>query len=204
MEKVKKSTLSLIWRHFLKKILTGIAAIIPLGVTIFVLKFVFIITDGILKPLINKYYPLEIPGMGFILVILILYFLGLFSANILGKKILVQFEKLLMKIPVVKSVYNVAKQIVESLSLPGKQAFQRVVLVNFLGTELKSLGFVTGSSLDKNNEKWLHIFIPTTPNPTAGFIELVREDQVEDTKLSVEEGLKMILSGGVISPGKIA
>lgn len=188
--------------------MAGVATVVPLALTILVLRLVFRWTDGILSPAVTKYlvkyYGYSIPGIGFILMIMLLYLLGVFSANVLGKKIVKQFEKLFMKIPLVKTIYNIVKQIVDSLSLPGKHAFQKVVLVNFLGTELKSLGFVTGTSLDKNGVKWIHVFVPTTPNPTAGFIELVREDQLEETKLTVEEGIKMILSGGVISPKRIS
>jgi len=202
MENDSKSKLSRFGEHFLKKILAGIAAIIPLVVTVFILKFVFKFADGFLSPIIERIYEKKIPGLGFILTVLLLYFLGLLAANVFGKKIIKQIEKMLLKVPIIKSVYNVVKQIVDSFSST-KQAFQRVVLVNFFGTELKSVGFVTGSSIDKSGNKWLHVFIPTAPNPTSGFLELVSENNIEETKLSVEEGLKMVLSGGVIAPEKI-
>jgi uncharacterized membrane protein len=203
MSEKEISTSRKIWKHFLRRLLAGIAAIVPLGVTFLVLRFFFRFTDNILGPTIAEYYGLKIPGLGFILLILLLYFLGLLATNIFGKKLIEKIEHFFLKIPVVKTVYNIAKQIMDSFSNQEKTAFQKVVLVNFLGTDVRALGFVTGSSLDKDNTKWFHVFIPTTPNPTGGLIQLIKEERMTETKLSVEDGLKLILSGGVISPGKI-
>ena len=203
-KKVKeKGVISRMSRHFLKTLLTGVATVIPVWVTYIVLKFVFQFTDGFLRPFIAKYYAINIPGTGFILMIILLYLLGTFSANVLGKKIIKQTEKLFLKIPIVKPVYNLVKQVIDALSIPGKNAFKRVVLASFMDSKVKAIGFVTGSSMDKNGKEYIHVFVPTTPNPTSGFLEFLRADQIIETDLTIEEGIKLVLSGGVIGAVKI-
>ena len=157
--------------------------------TFFVVKFLFGFVGGTLAPVIGKvlqFYGVALPKssldefiitfLGLILTFIALYFIGIFAANFVGKSIISYFENLLTKTPIVKIIYSSVKQIIHAVSLPGKQAFKRVVLVDFPKEGTKSIGFVTGDTQYNNGKKILTVFIPTTPNPTTGFLIFVTED----------------------------
>ena len=190
--------------------------ILPVYVTYFVVKFLFGFVGGTLSPVIRKvfqFYGATLPKtsldefvitfLGLILTFISLYFIGIFAANFVGKSIINYFENLLTKTPIIKNIYSSVKQIIHSVSLPGKQAFKRVVLVDFPKEGTKSIGFVTGATQYNNEKKFITVFIPTTPNPTTGFLIFVTENDVMDSNLSVEEAFKTLFSGGVLTPKDI-
>ncbi len=133
-----------------------------------------------------------------------MYFIGVFAANIIGKSIIHYFENLLTKTPVINNIYSTVKQIVHAVSLPGKQAFKRVIILDFPKEGTKAIGFVTGSVKENGKEIFISVFVPTTPNPTSGFLIYTTEDAVIDTNLTVEEAFKALLSGGVLTPKQFA
>lgn len=199
-----------------KRMLTGLLLILPVYVTFFVVKFLFGFIGGTLAPVIKKvlhFYGIALPKttldefvitfFGLILTFIALYFIGIFAANFLGKAIINYFENLLTKTPVIRNIYSSVKQIIHAVTLPGKQAFKRVVLVDFPKAGTKSIGFVTGATQHNNEKKLLTIFIPTTPNPTTGFLIFTTEEDVIDSNLSVEEAFKILFSGGVLTPKDI-
>ncbi|MBI5679183.1 MAG: DUF502 domain-containing protein [Planctomycetes bacterium] len=176
-------------------------------------NFLFGFVGGTLSPVIRKvlqFYGVALPKssldefiitfLGLILTFISLYFIGIFAANFVGKAIILYFENLLTKTPIIKSIYSSVKQIIHSISLPGKQAFKRVVLVDFPKEGTKSIGFVTGATKYNNEKRFITVFIPTTPNPTTGFIIFTTEDDVLDANLTVEEAFKILFSGGVLTP----
>lgn len=196
-----------------KRMLTGLLLILPVYVTFFVVKFLFSFVGGTLAPVIKKvlqFYGVALPRttldeffitfFGLILTFIALYFLGIFAANFIGKAIIRYFENLLTKTPVIRNIYSSVKQIIHAVTLPGKQAFKRVVLVDFPKTGTKSIGFVTGTTQHNNEKKLLSVFIPTTPNPTTGFLIFSPEEDVIDSNLTVEEAFKTLFSGGVLTP----
>lgn len=197
--------------------ITGLLLILPVYVTFFVVKFLFGFVGGTLSPVIKKVLQLLgvalpktsldefiITFIGLILTFVLLYFIGIFAANFVGKSIINYFEGLLTKTPIIKNIYSSVKQIIHSVSLPGKQAFKRVVLVDFPREGTKSIGFVTGATKYNNEKEFITVFIPTTPNPTTGFLVFVTKDDVIDTNLTVEEAFKMLFSGGVLTPKEIS
>ena len=199
-----------------RRMLTGLLLILPVYVTYFVVKFLFGFVGGTLSPVIRKvlqFYGVALPKssldefiitfLGLILTFISLYFIGIFAANFVGKSIINYFENLLTKTPIIKNIYSSVKQIIHSVSLPGKQAFKRVVLVDFPKAGTKSIGFVTGATQYNNENKFITVFIPTTPNPTTGFLIFVTENDVMDSNLSVEEAFKTLFSGGVLTPKDI-
>ena len=199
-----------------RRMLTGLLLILPVYVTFFVVKFLFGFVGGTLSPVIRKvlqFYGVALPKssldefiitfLGLILTFISLYFIGIFAANFVGKSIINYFENLLTKTPIIKNIYSSVKQIIHSVSLPGKQAFKRVVLVDFPKAGTKSIGFVTGATQYNNEKKFITVFIPTTPNPTTGFLIFVTENDVMDSNLSVEEAFKTLFSGGVLTPKDI-
>src|SRR3989337_3792977 len=155
-----------------RRMLTGLLLILPVYVTYFVVKFLFGLVGGTLSPVIKKilqFYGVALPRssldefiitfLGLILTFISLYFIGIFAANFVGKSIITYFENLLTKTPIIKNIYSSVKQIIHSVSLPGKQAFKRVVLVDFPKAAPKSIGFVTGATQYNNEIKYITVFI---------------------------------------------
>ncbi|OOP55129.1 MAG: hypothetical protein AYP45_16510 [Candidatus Brocadia carolinensis] len=199
-----------------KRMLTGLLLILPVYVTFFVVKFLFGFVGGTLSPVIKKilqFYGVALPKtsldefiitfLGIILTFIALYFIGIFAANFVGRAIISYFENLLTKTPIVRNIYSSVKQIIHSVGMPGKQAFKRVVLIDFPKEGAKSIGFVTGSSSYENGKK-VCVFIPTIPNPTTGFLIFISESEITDTNLTVEEAFKALFSAGVLMPDNIA
>jgi uncharacterized membrane protein len=139
------------------------------------------------------------------LLLVILYVLGLAASNVMGKRIFGLIEGIANRIPLVKTTYQVGKQLVVTLSLPEKQVFKRAVLVEYLKPGMWTIGFVTGKIIDKNNsdETLLKVFVPTPPNPASGTVVVVKESQTRDPGWSIEEALKSVISAGVIGPTEI-
>ncbi len=216
MEEKKYGVFAQLKKDVRKRILTGLLLILPVYVTFFVVKFIFGFVGGILSPIIKKafqWYGVSLPKtsaeefvitfLGIILTFILLYFIGIFAANFMGKVIISYFENLLTKTPVIRNIYSSVKQIIHSISLPGKQSFKRVVLIDFPREGMKSIGFVTGSTQYNNEKRMINVFIPTTPNPTTGFLVFTSEDAVMDTNLTVEDAFKILFSGGVLTPADI-
>ena len=199
----RPSILGRIGRNLRFRILTGILVVVPLGITIWILRFFFRLVDGILQPAVEKALGQTIPGLGFVLTVVLLYVIGLFASWVLGRRLIHWGESLLKRIPLVKNIYTAAKQVIEAISLPKGQAFKRVVLIEFPRPGMWVVAFVTGEVYNSDGKKLIKLFVPTTPNPTSGYLELVPEDQVRGTNMSVEDGIKMLVSGGILSPERL-
>ncbi|KRT55803.1 DUF502 domain-containing protein [endosymbiont of Ridgeia piscesae] len=145
-----------------------------------------------------------IPGLGVLLSLLILLFTGLVAANLFGRKLVRLWERLLARIPLVRSVYSAVKQLVETMFSDNGDSFRKVVLVEFPRRGLWTLGFLTSSDVGEAQQKIgcevLNVYIPTTPNPTGGYFVMVPKEEVQELEMSVDDGLKMLLSMGAIVP----
>lgn len=199
----RRSILSRMGGNIRSRILTGILVVVPLGVTVLVLRFFFNMVDGMLQPTLKAALGHTIPGLGLLLTVILLYGIGLFASWVLGRRLIHWGEAILKRIPLVKNIYAAAKQVVETLSLPKSQAFKRVVLIEFPRPGMWVVAFVTGEVYNSDGKKLIKLFVPTTPNPTSGYLELVPEDQVRGTNMSVEDGIKMLVSGGILSPERL-
>ncbi|NLN16085.1 MAG: DUF502 domain-containing protein [Firmicutes bacterium] len=150
----------------------------------------------------------RVPGLGALLSLLLVLGVGVIGANVLGRRMIEFGESLLLRLPLVRTVYTSIKQLLMGFVLDNKDAFQQVVLVEYPRPGMYSLAFVTRQGAPwyqgEGSEELYSIFIPTTPNPTSGYMLLVPREQVEFVDLSVEDALKMIISGGLISPNKAA
>lgn len=185
--------------HFRRIILTGLFTIAPVALTFYFLKVIFVFLDNLSSPIFKR-MEIYIPGMGIVLTLLLVYFLGLFVTNILGKRFLNWLETLFKNIPLVNTIYNTIKQITQAFSGTTGKNFQSVVYIQYPRKNLWTLAFVTGDSENENSVEFFHLFVPTTPNPTSGvFIMLPKSDAIE-TNLNVEEALKSVISGGMLAP----
>jgi len=176
--------------------LSGLSVILPIGLTFFVLSRLFYFLDGILQEWVARQFGYEVPGLGLIMVVLIVLVVGMITSNFLGKKIVKFGETVLGKIPFIKTIFNPIREIVSNLSANKSGTFKQVVLIDFPMQGTKSIGFITSDQLSVNDENKIAVFIPTTPNPTNGFLIIVEKTMVEVLDVTVEEGLKMIVSMG--------
>lgn len=199
-----------------KYIITGIMSIIPIALTYWIIQKLFIFFSVPGKSIINLFFSTDNISsdsnfliqivyileyvVGFSLTILFLYFLGIIISNVLGKKLYIYFEYLLEKIPIVSKIYSTIKNITDSLSKPNSQAFQKVVIIEYPRKELWTLAMVTGECKNDQNIDYYNLFVPTTPNPTSGYLILIKKTDVKETNLSVDDGLSIIISGGMVTP----
>lgn len=199
----RRSIISRIGRNIRARMLAGILVMVPIGITVWILWFFFRVVDRILQPVLEATLGYRIPGLGLILTLILLYGIGLFASWVLGRRLIHWGEAILKRIPLVKNIYTAVKQVVETLSGPRSQAFKRVVLVEFPRPGIWAVALVTGEIYDSEGKKLLKLLIPTALNLASGSLELVPEEQVRETNLSVENAIKMVVSGGLLSPDKI-
>ena len=194
-------------RHLRKHLLAGIFAILPVGITLFILKFLLNISAGNLVTILAKYWD-DAPAIvlwfiSLALFILFVYALGLITAHIIGRRLIVFGENIIMGIPLLKTIYGISKQVVSSFVNQNRETFKSVALVEFPKPGVRTFGFITGSIEDTQGQKCYKVFVPTTPNPTSGFFLIVSQDAIQHTSISVEDCIKMIVSGGIISPSSL-
>ena len=190
-------------------IIAGILVWLPIGVTIFLVRILIGLLDRTLVLIPQKYQPEEllgfaIPGLGILLTIIILLVTGVLAANIVGRSMVGLWESVLERIPVVRSVYSAAKNFAEMVFSDSSQSFKKVLLIEYPRKGLYSLAFQTSSALGevqgRTGEDVICTFVPTTPNPTSGFIIIVPRKDVIELDMEVDEALKMIISLGVVIP----
>ena len=188
------------WAFFKRITFAGLFAIVPLALTFYIIKIIIVFLDQLTAPIMAR-INLEIPGFGLILTLLIIFALGIFVTNVLGRRLFSWGERLISSIPLVKNIYNTLKQITNAFSgATQTENYQRVIYIQYPRKELWTISFVTSESVDGSGEEYYHVFVPTTPNPTSGvFIIIPKKDAIE-ADLSVEEGLKAVISGGLLAP----
>lgn len=186
--------------------LAGIFTAIPIYVTYRVLAIIIQFMDRflapVIQPVIERSLGFRIPGLGMVLMIISLFLLGLFVTNFLGRALYGWFEKILLRIPVASNVYNFAKQIMQTFSPEQRKAFLKVVWLQYPRPGLWTLGFVTGSTESADGEPHYNIFVATTPNPTSGYVVFVAQKDTILSNMTIEEGFKLLISGGTISSGR--
>ncbi len=193
-------------KHLKTYVFRGFLAVIPLVLSLLTLQILYVFIDRRIMDLVEETLGFSFPGLGILLLLVFLFLLGLIVSNVIGRHLMNLLDRVSNSIPLVKTVYKIGKQLAATLSLSDNRAFRRAVLVEYLKPGMWTLGFVTGTIVDKRNggEKLLKVYIPTPPNPTSGTMVIVREEQVRDPGWTVEEAMQVILSGGIIGPSSIA
>ena len=192
-----------IGRKLRRQFLTGIIDTLPISVTVWLLVWVFTSIDTILQPLLSSILGHNIPGLGFAIMIVLVYLVGVMASNIGTRSLVGYGQSLLSRVPIVRPIYSSVKQIADSFSASGKAGFKQVVVTEFPMKGTRTIGFVTNESLDKAGGKLLYLFIPTAPNPMSGFLQIVREENVIQVDMSVDDALKMVVSAGKVLPEEI-
>jgi len=188
----------------------GILITAPIGITVYLASSIVSWIDESVLPFVptaynpETYLPFSVPGIGLLLLLLLLTAIGAATAGIVGRMIVGFSERILNRMPVIRSVYGATKQILETVLAQKSTAFREVVLVEFPRRNMWALGFITGRAegevQDVSEEEMVNVYIPTTPIPTAGFLFFVARSEVYPLSMSVEEGIKMVVSGGIVTP----
>lgn len=188
-------------------LLAGLVVWLPILVTIGVLRFIVDLLDNTLALLPNDYQPeyllgIYIPGCGVILSLVLLVGTGIFATNFFGQRMVGWGEAILSRIPFIRSIYNTAKQVINTVFSSNGDAFRKVLLIEYPRKGLWSLAFQTGAATPEINahtqEEMISIFIPTTPNPTSGFLMMIPKKEAIELNMSIDEALKFIISLGVM------
>ena len=186
--------------HIERTLGAGILVVLPIGVTILILKFFFDLLDPVLQdPVLSKLPGPQIPGLGLLALVILVYFAGLVTTHVLGRSVVELGHRVLEVIPVVKSIYGTVRSAVDLLSNTSNLPYSRVVLVQFPHPGMQSIGLVTSRMQDADGEGMLAVYIPTTPIPSSGFLVMVKAKDVTPTDLSVEDAMKVIMSGGLLA-----
>lgn len=192
---------TLLKRYFL----TGLLVIIPIWGTILILKTLFVSLDRILGDLLVQLVPSHyVPGLGILALIVLVFVTGLFATNFMGRQVVKWWEKCLDRVPLVRGIYSTLKSVMGIVSVSEHASYNRVVMIQFPKNGHYCIAFVTGVTKgevqDFAQEPLIHVYVPTSPNPTSGYFLLVPEHEVTSIDISVEEAMKLIVSGGLYSP----
>ena len=193
-------------------LLAGIATIVPLALTVYVLQVTLEITywiGGTVAEPLKRFVDVTFPGfgllsslVGLIIVFLALFIFGALARNVFGKKVVGWFESIFKKIPLIDTIYGTTKQLIETVSGSNNDSFQKVVYVEYPRKGMWTLGFVTSESTNQANEEFYHIFVPTTPNPTSGFFLIIAKEDTTPADIDVEEAFNMIVKSGIVGNHK--
>jgi uncharacterized membrane protein len=190
-------------------LVAGLLVWVPVGITFLILKLIVDLMDQTLLLLPAAYQPanllgFRIPGLGILLTAAVVLATGMLAANLVGRRLLKVWDNILQRIPLVRSIYGGAKNFTEVLLGDTGQSFKRVVMIEWPRKGVYALGFLTGSSFSevayRTGEEIVSVFVPTTPNPTSGFVFLFPRREVVELDMDVEAALKMIVSLGVVAP----
>jgi len=185
-----------------KYFVSGVLVVVPIILTYLVLKFLFDTIDGILRPVIGEVFGYFVPGLGIIITLLIILLAGLFTRNILGSRLYRIGDRLLVRMPIIRPIYSAAKQLIEAIAMPSAESFKEVALVEYPRRGIYALCFISNRieiETAKGRAKYVTVFVPSTPTPVSGMVITVPSDEVIPVNMTVEEGLKFLVSGGVTS-----
>jgi len=191
--------LAFLRRYFI----AGLLILAPIVVTAYIFWKVFVSFDRFLAPVQDRYPFLDFPGLGFVAAIVLVILTGFLAGNLIGRKVIGLGERLLNHIPLIRGIYSTVKEISEVFLADRRTVFRRVVLIQYPHPGSYALAFVTKEGYEYFNHvtgrELVNVFVPTTPNPTSGFLLMVPKNDVIPVEVSVEEGLKMVISGGAVS-----
>ena len=198
------------WLRCRNYFITGIIAVAPVALTIYLVSLVVNLIDQKIVPLIplrynpETYLPFAIPGIGVLIFVIVLTIIGWLTTGLLGRTVVRVGENLLDRMPVVRSIYSALKQIFETVFTQNSRAFRDVVLIPYPRQGCWAIGFATGTTKGEVQEaiqdEVVNVFLPTTPNPTSGYLLFLPKKDVIFLSMTVEQGIKLVISGGVVTP----
>jgi uncharacterized membrane protein len=191
--------------HLRRFIIRGALALIPIALPAAAVYLLYDFIDRRIVVLVERLFHFAFPGLGIVLLLLVLYLVGVVASNIFGRRVLDGLEELIDRVPVFKAIYRLGKQLSGTLSQTGEQAlFRRPVLVPYAAPNQWQIGFVTGTMhVEGTDEELLRVFVPTPPNPATGLVYIVKASNVRDPGWTVEEAMQCLMSGGIVGPDSI-
>ncbi|MFW6105234.1 MAG: DUF502 domain-containing protein [Chloroflexota bacterium] len=199
MEQSKKRFPRNVGRRLRAQFGAGILVVVPIIIAILILVWLFNYIDNIAQPVARSLLGHTVPGLGFGIMVLLIYLTGVVATSLIGRRLIRYGESLLARVPGFRYIYTGIKQILEAFAAPRESGFLQVVLLEFPKKGMRVIGFVTSESRVESGEKLVNVFIPTSPNPTSGYLEIVRESDIIRTNISIDDALKMVLSAGKVS-----
>lgn len=191
-------------------LLAGVLVTAPISITVYLtwlfIQFIDSMVVRVLPENYNPdtYLPFSVPGLGLVLVITVLVLIGWFATNFLGRLFFKMSDYMVHQVPIIRSLYGAIKQIFETIMASQSQAFREVIMLEYPRRDVWSIGFVTGTSKGQiqklTNSETINVFVPTTPNPTSGYLLFVPKKDIHFLDMSVEEGIKLVVSAGIITP----
>ncbi|MDD3148400.1 MAG: DUF502 domain-containing protein [Candidatus Riflebacteria bacterium] len=190
-----------------KYLLTGVLVLVPFVVTLYIMYAIFQITDGLLGVAVSNALGYRVPGMGLILTALICVSVGMIAQNYFGRRLISGIDASLEQIPVVRSLYNGIKQVADVFVRNNRGEFKRVVMLEYPKENSWVIGFVTADFVlptrsDRLEDDLVSVFVPTTPNPTSGFMLILSKRMIIDTHMDIEDAMKVVISGGLVQPAR--
>jgi uncharacterized membrane protein len=206
--------------HIRRQVVRGLFMVLPLLITVWLLGLLFTVINDNVTPWVQALLQwlgmpgldrgmarhLGVPLIGLFLTVLVIYLIGLLGGNLAGRRLLSAVESLILRVPLVKGIYGSARQLLDAFSFSGERTFSRVVMIEYPRRGLWTLGFVTTDVEHRLAEPAadqlavVPVFLPTTPNPTSGWMMLVPTRDLVVVNMTIEEGIKMIVSGGIVAP----
>lgn len=190
-------------RHLRDRLTAGLLLLVPLLITYWILGFAFRGVDGLLQPLVQEFLDRRIPGLGLVILVVAVYFAGLLASNFVGRSLIHLGQQALLRVPLISTVYDASKQLIESFAGTAKTGFKRVVAIEYPRQGAWALGFLTGTTTDEADNPLGIVYIPTAPTPNSGWVAILPMSQIHDTDLTVQVAMRMILSGGIMAPPRI-
>ncbi len=188
-------------RHRLRTwFIAGLIVFLPVAITVSIIVWLFHLVDGLLGRLLPLLIGRPIPGVGLVASVVVIFVIGALATNVLGKRLVGFFEGMMLRIPLARSIYAATKSISATLFLQRRAAFRRPVLIQWPRAGMYTVGFVTGDTVGLPTGRGVNVFVVTTPNPTTGFLALVPEEEAQPLDMTIEEALKLVISGGIVSP----
>ncbi len=185
----------------------GVVVLVPVVITLWVLNILFTAVDGIISPIFDRILGQHIPGLGFVSMLILILIVGAISRNLIGRSLFGIFERVIASIPLARTIYSAMKDLIGAFRMGGKgKSFRQVVMLEYPRPGLFTIGFVTNELIitgDKTPGQMISVYIPNPPNPTSGMMILVPREDVRTLEMSVEEGLKLVLSGGIVTTGTL-
>jgi uncharacterized membrane protein len=200
----------LIRKKLKRSFLAGLLVVVPLGMTIVVVRWIIGLMDSLLMRFLpERFWPevvfgFAVPGIGLVATLLLILLAGMLATNYFGRSVLGFSERIMGQIPLVKGIYGLFKQVADTVLSTDRQGFRKVVLIEYPRRGIWSVGFVTGVSQGEvqtlTARRMINVFVPTTPNPTSGYYILVPEEDALVLNMTTEEAFKLIISGGMVTP----
>jgi uncharacterized membrane protein len=188
-------------RWLRRTFIAGLLVTVPIGITIWIIVWLFDNIDGFLQQFIFRIFGRNYWGVGFAVTVVIVFVVGVIANNMIGRRIVRLGESMLDKVPIIRPIYTALREIFQSFNTEEMaNGYIQVVLVEFPTKGMRTLGFITNEAVDPEGKKLISVFIPHAPNPMTGYMEIVREESIIRTELSVEEALKMVVSAGRMMP----